>query len=159
MKNSFYVYFHVRLDNDKVFYIGYGKDNRAWDRRKPRNTHWKNIVNKHGYKVLIHKDNLTKEQACKLEVAMIKQYGLDNLSNMTEGGTGGKQDLETRRKMKIRCKIRKKVIQKDKDGIELYCFYSVDDAAKFNHIDRRGIDYVCSGKRLTSAGYKWSYAC
>lgn len=98
----YYVYLHRRLDDNSVFYVGKGKKKRAWV-TKSRNKHWKHIVEKHGYTVEIFKDNLTEQEAFKLEEEQIKFYGLDNLSNMTLGGvstTGYNHTKETRSLLK-----------------------------------------------------------
>lgn len=43
------VYQHIRLDTNEVFYIGIGNIKRPYIISN-RNIHWKNIVNKVGYK-------------------------------------------------------------------------------------------------------------
>ena len=47
----FYTYAHTKPDKT-IFYIGKGKDNRAWDTYN-RSTYWKRVVNKHGFNVEI----------------------------------------------------------------------------------------------------------
>jgi hypothetical protein len=93
-----YVYQHIRLDTNEVFYIGMGnaesggKYTRANSKHK-RNSHWKYIVNKAGYRVEILKNGMSWEAACKEEIRLIKQYGRKdlnegNLVNLTNGGDG-----------------------------------------------------------------------
>jgi hypothetical protein len=92
-----YVYRHLKFDTNEVFYIGIGSDNdgkykRAYD-KSSRNNMWYNIINKHGVKVEIIKDNLTWDEACKEEIFLIEKYGrIDKetgfLCNMTDGGDG-----------------------------------------------------------------------
>jgi hypothetical protein len=99
-----YVYQHIRLDTDEVFYIGIGSDkkyNRAHAIKGRRNPHWHNVVNKVGYRVEILSDSISWEEACKEEKRLIKLYGriADGgiLTNITEGGDGVwgmKQDKE-----------------------------------------------------------------
>lgn len=90
-----YVYRHIRLDNNTVFYIGIGNDNRynRANEKKNRGPHWKNIVKKTDYEVEIlfeHEDyNFIKEK----EVEFISLYGrndlgLGTLCNKTNGGDG-----------------------------------------------------------------------
>ena len=82
--NIYYVYTHSV--NDEVFYVGKGRGNRATQTRS-RNRHWWNIVNKHGKPVVnIIQDNLTDEDAYSLEIKLISEYGISNLSNVSEGG-------------------------------------------------------------------------
>lgn len=90
-----YVYKHVRLDTNEVFYIGIGiqdKYKRAFSKRS-RNAFWKNITSKTEYLVEIISDNITWEEACIKEKQMILELGrrdlkLGSLVNMTDGGEG-----------------------------------------------------------------------
>lgn len=98
MSNNFYVYVHRTADTGRIFYVGKGTKNRAWTKGS-RNPHWRNIVNKHGYKVEIVFSLLTEDQAFSLEEEIIQQYGLDQLSNQTLGGistTGYKHTVTAR---------------------------------------------------------------
>jgi len=91
-----YVYRHIRLDKNEVFYIGIGNDNsgkyhRA-NKKQQRSKHWTNIANL-GYEIEIIIDDLTWEHACQKEKELIKLYGrkdlnLGSLVNMTDGGEG-----------------------------------------------------------------------
>ena len=107
---EFYVYVHIRLDNNTPFYVGKGTKNRAY---KPyRNLHHDNICKACGYKVVKIKENLTESQAYRLENKMIKyyvhtlSYGIDiegyddydhalpHLTNKDWGGEGGKSGIK-----------------------------------------------------------------
>jgi len=91
-----YVYRHIRLDTNKVFYIGIGST-RNYKRAKEktnRNIYWKRIVNKTDYKIEILFDELTPEQAKLKEIEFISIYGRRNIKqgtlvNLTDGGDGG----------------------------------------------------------------------
>lgn len=86
-QSNYYVYLHKRPDGS-VFYVGKGKDRRAWDKQN-RNPHWHHIVNKHGgYDVEILKSGLTEEESLELEVKVIQEFGIENLSNIILGGSG-----------------------------------------------------------------------
>lgn len=82
------VYFHTRNDTGAVFYVGIGNANRP--ARKGRNRHWHNIVNKHGYEIVIAHEGLTWAQACDLERYYIRSFRAQGLKlvNMTDGGDG-----------------------------------------------------------------------
>ena len=90
-----YIYKHIRLDTNEIFYIGIGsqdKYKRAFSLIK-RNKFWKNIVSKTEFKVEIIEDGLTWEQACEKEKELISLYGRRDLNtgtlvNMTNGGDG-----------------------------------------------------------------------
>lgn len=91
---NIYLYKHIRLDNDETFYIGIGNKRRPHS-TKYRNKFWHNIVNKYGYKIEILYQELTLEEAKKLEIELISFYGrkdlgLGTLVNMTDGGEGTK---------------------------------------------------------------------
>lgn len=86
------VYKHIRLDDDSVFYIGIGDKYRPY-KKSGRNRHWKNIVNKHGYRVEILYEDIDESFAIKKEIELIKKYGRLDLGtgclvNMTDGGEG-----------------------------------------------------------------------
>jgi len=90
-----YIYKHIRVDTNEVFYIGIGnqdKFKRAFVTQK-RSKFWKNITSKTEYTVEIIKDGLTWEEAQAEEIRLIKQYGrkdlgLGTLVNLTDGGEG-----------------------------------------------------------------------
>jgi hypothetical protein len=86
---EYYVYRHLRLKDNSIFYIGKGKGDR-YNCENGRNNHWNNIVKKDGgFIAEIIKDNLTNDDACKLEIDLINEIGLNNLSNIATGGQGG----------------------------------------------------------------------
>lgn len=94
MTNSnFYVYEHWRPDKNECFYVGKGKNNRAYT-RKSRNSHWRNIVKKLErigltYEVRIISFELTEEAAFELEKERIAIWrDVFDLANMTDGGGG-----------------------------------------------------------------------
>jgi hypothetical protein len=94
-----YLYRHIRLDTNKVFYIGIGEDKtspifykRAYSKQS-RNKYWNNIISKTPYNVEILLDDLTWDEACNKEIEFIKLYGRADLNrgslvNMTDGGDG-----------------------------------------------------------------------
>lgn len=112
---SFYVYLHIRLDNNTTFYVGKGKGNRDLD--IGRNKHHDNIRD---YAVIRILDNLTEEESLFYEREIIERfvfecgYGIDieghdnynhslpHLTNCTWGGegiSGHKHTKEARKKM------------------------------------------------------------
>src|SRR3990172_12763847 len=88
----FCLYFHLRKGTSIVFYIGIGGKKRPYD-KKQRSKIWHDEVNKYGYDIVIKFVNITKKNACKLEIAWIKKIGrrdkgLGTLVNLTNGGEG-----------------------------------------------------------------------
>lgn len=100
--NNCYIYLHKRLDTEDIFYVGIGTKvspngrKRGYERafsKANRNRHWKFIVNKSKYNIIIYKENLTREEANKIEIKLIQKYGrkdlkLGTLCNYTNGGDG-----------------------------------------------------------------------
>lgn len=85
------VYQHIRLDTNLPFYVGIGASKKRAFRTDGRNDIWNKIVQNVDYRVEILFENLSKHDACKKEVELIKQYGriCNNsgiLSNITMGG-------------------------------------------------------------------------
>ena len=137
----FYIYVHIRLDNNTVFYVGKGTKNRAYD--LDRGDFHNGVRDKYGCRVEIIKDNLTESQAFRLESKMIKYYvltlgygapiegygdydhNLPYLTNFTWGGEGvsgrkhseeEKQKMSKAKKGKKNSKEHNKNISKAKKG-------------------------------------------
>ena len=114
----FYVYLHKRPTDGSVFYVGKGKKKRAWT-KKARNNHWNNVVEKHGgFDVEIVVNNLTEQEAFKIEAEQIAIYGIENLTNQTLGGistTGMVHSEETR---KLQSGIAKKRLEDNPEMID-----------------------------------------
>jgi len=142
-----YVYQHVRKDKNQVFYIGIGSDKkyqRAYD-IKGRNKLWYNIIKKTDYIVEIIHDNLSWENACNLEIELIKKYGkkCNNtglLCNLTDGGEGFKFNHSEKSKKQISNKLLNKTYaeihgndnaeiekEKRKNGVKKYWDSLSDD--------------------------------
>ena len=120
---EYYVYVHLNPKTKEVFYVGIGKGNRAWNKWAGRNQFWENYVNKYGFEVELIAENLTRNQAGKIETKLITELGrrqIDEggtLVNRSTGGDGGptgythteefKQKLSSDRKGKCTRKERK----------------------------------------------------
>lgn len=104
MDNNHYVYFHINLVSNEVFYVGIGKDKRAW-KKSGRSSYWTNTVKKYGYRVDIIHENISQKRALdweKLYISMFGRNDLDkgNLVNHTDGGEGQiNASEETRKKI------------------------------------------------------------
>jgi len=108
-----FVYIHKNPVNEEVFYIGQGtrhrdKNERAYSKRS-RSKWWYNYVNKYGMPIVeIVATNLSKEDADKLEIDLIKSYGRKDINegtlvNLTDGGDGsGKRSLEYCEQLSLR---------------------------------------------------------
>jgi hypothetical protein len=134
------VYLHIRKDKNEVFYVGIGNEKRPYS-KFGRSKYWSNIINKTDYEVKIIESNKTWEEASKIEIDLIKQYGrkdlnLGSLVNLTDGGDGSPNTIvseETRQKQRERmlknnpfkgkshsldtkALISKKAIERDQNG-------------------------------------------
>ena len=118
-KKIYYIYRHLRLDNDTIFYVGKGIANlkgrsektfycRAFGKTKNgRSLWWHRIVKQHGYVVEIVFESSDKELITRKETEFIKLYGRKNLNrgtlvNFTNGGDGPNEiqlSQKTRSKM------------------------------------------------------------
>lgn len=89
---KFYIYLHKTADTLETFYVGKGKDNRAWSTRG-RSKFWSRVKDRHGCIVEIVSTGLSEHEAFLKEKELIKFYGRrdknqGNLVNLTDGGEG-----------------------------------------------------------------------
>ncbi len=97
-----YLYRHIRLDTNEVFYVGIGTKNkrdlknytysRAFSKGS-RSNFWKSVINKTKYEVDILLESADYDWVKGKEVEFIKLYGrkdleLGTLCNLTNGGDG-----------------------------------------------------------------------
>jgi len=87
------LYRHIRLDNNEVFYIGIGENEKRAYNKRGRSIYWKRVVSKSEYEIEFVFEDLTWEQACEKEKEFIALYGRQDLRtgtlvNLTNGGEG-----------------------------------------------------------------------
>lgn len=94
----FYLYQHIRLDTNQVFYIGISRYNKHFKYKRAaqkdkRNSIWKNIVSKTNfiYEIILESENINIIKSKEIE--LIAQYGKIKyktgcLANITDGGEG-----------------------------------------------------------------------
>lgn len=85
----FYVYTYTRLDNNTIFYVGKGKNNR-YCRMDNRNNHFTNIVNSVDYKVEKIFENLSEDEAFDLEIDTIQKLVFQEGYNININGFNDK---------------------------------------------------------------------
>lgn len=68
MKNDYCVYTHIGFDNT-VFYVGMGRERRAYGKNS-RSKVWAEAA-RDGYRVVLIRNNLTKEDAQNVELSLI----------------------------------------------------------------------------------------
>jgi len=178
---SYYVYIHFRTDTNEVFYVGmsliseegliYSRAYRsAFEKRK---TAWHNYARICPYNVRIVKDNLTKEEAFKLEMKLIKKYGRKDLNtgtliNQCDGGAGLKNPgPQLKKKIQHSKKHLSHVYRQaqkpysisvtayDKDGNFVKTYSSINDACKDVDCLHTDITRAINGRRHLIAGFQW----
>ena len=112
--NKFYVYVHRRASDNLPFYVGKGKDKRAWNFHH-RSAFWNNVKQKHGVTVEIVFENLSENEAfqCEKDTILEFRYFGYPLVNLTEGGdgpSGWKPTEITRQRMSLAQKTSQKVL-------------------------------------------------
>jgi len=92
LNNKYYVYAHINLTTNVIFYVGKGFNGRDTSLYR-RSKYWCRIVNKYGYDIIRLEDGLTNEESLEREKYWINRIGrkINNgtLINMTDGGDGG----------------------------------------------------------------------
>lgn len=82
--DKYYIYLHA--NENGIFYIGKGCGKRAYSKAY-RSLHWNNTINKYpNWEVIKLIDNLSEQQAYSIEEILINLIGLNNLTNVCEGG-------------------------------------------------------------------------
>lgn len=114
-EESFFLYRHIRLDTNQVFYVGIGKKRSLsyfktheseYERAFATGNHtkyWHNIVEKAGYKVDIMFETTDSEEVKRKEIEFIALYGRKDLGkgslvNFTDGGEGTFNPTERHRR-------------------------------------------------------------
>lgn len=192
-KNKKYcVYIHTNKNNGKK-YVGQTcmKPENRWQNgmRYSHSPHFFSAIKKYGWDNFEHeiiKDNLTKEEADKLEIYLIDKLKTRNRDygyNISEGGGSGYSgikmseeqkrkisesesgklvSLETRTKISSSIKLGKhpratKINQYTKDGKFVRTWDCISNAANFVGIDKSGIGKCCRGEQKSAGGYIWRY--
>jgi len=94
MSSSFYVYEHWRPDTGACFYVGKGRDKRAWHVRDRNDRHMKVLAKLRRLGLVVEikivVDGLDEIDAFQIERARIAQWRAEGveLVNMTDGGDG-----------------------------------------------------------------------
>lgn len=157
---QYYVYRHLKLNTNDVFYIGMGKEinfRRAFSKRY-RNNYWLNTVKKYGYSVEIIAENISEESAIELECFLINLYGRKDLNtgilvNMTDGGEGvfnpSPESLENR--SGIKSHMSKRVMNMDTNEI----YISLVECCKVNNLIYQSMKTRLRGATKNKTSYTY----
>lgn len=169
--DKYFVYKHIRDDKHNVFYVGIGKIRtddsattykmrhyRAYS-KQGRNPIWKSITNKTTYTVEIVKTGVSKEEAIKLEIYLIKKYGKIKskglLANITDGGEVVVSDLIT---VLNDPKCSQRVYQYDLDGNFIKEWLSTNEIKRQLGFDNSAIRKAIKNKTKTpNVSYKYQW--
>jgi len=184
-EGKYYLYRHIRLDRNEVFYIGVGQKikhykvyeneyRRAFEVKYNRTPHWKNINKLCGRTVEILMESDDYDFIVNKEKEFIKLYGRRDLGtgslvNLNDGGGGmkgykysneqKKQMSERRRKAVKDGKYNfytKKIYQYSMDGKFIKEYNSLKEAEDFTKIGASTISKAAKNNREGIAkGYKW----
>lgn len=183
-KGKHYLYRHIRLDTEEVFYIGIGtklvrnfrKFNAEYERafsKKKRIEYWNRIVNKAGYRIEILVESNDYEFIKGKEKEFIKLYGrhdlkLGQLVNCTDGGDGVLGQIvskETRDKIANSHKKGNYKRERNKQSIKIYQYAMSGEfikewlcaayPAEFYKVTVSNI-LIASKKNKSAVGYQWS---
>jgi hypothetical protein len=109
---KFYVYEHWRPDKDVCFYVGKGKDNRAYNFDRKCNPFYKRIVRKLNKKgmcieVRMVESGLFEKYALKLEIQRIAFWRSNGikLANLTDGGEGSSGFVPSKKTRALKARI------------------------------------------------------
>ncbi len=177
---TYYVYRHVRLDTNEVFYVGKGtailkgKSEKTYYyrafSRQTRSNYWCSIVNKTNFLVEILFQSCDENAAYKKEKELIKLYGRSDLGegtlvNFSDGGIENSNRIisyKTKIKMSDSAKKRIsplagrskiKVWAYKVDGTFYKEYPSVSDAQKDLNISIRGILCCLRGEYQQTKGF------
>lgn len=166
------IYYLKCPTTNKVMYVGMTKDvvKRYYQhvRKKtsnPKKDEWVRSLKNNGLKPLLEivECGLNRDEAELREAYWISINS--DLLNMLDGGLmppsqlGKKFTKDKRRKMVLGSPLKKKVVQKTKDGITLNVFIGVREASRLTGVDHRSIAQVASGSKIrkSAGGFLWEY--
>jgi hypothetical protein len=176
--NKHFLYRHIRLDKNEVFYIGIGTKKpwftnqeteyrRAYEKFN-RTNYWKNITDKTNYRVEILMESDNYNFIKNKEFEFIKIYGrkdlqLGTLTNLTNGGEGniGRKATEAQKKAmslqhKGRVSNKSKVYQYDSDGKFLKEWECIKWAEKELNLVIGSIGKCIKGSYVMTGNSYWS---
>lgn len=158
---EYYVYAHIRLDKNQIFYVGKGiiRKGNKYRRAKSlvgRNSHWKNIINKSKWSFIVLRYFTNEIESLLYEKRIIEMFGIHNeggqLCNIIKDST----DCITWNKMGSVHSM-KKVYKYSLEGYYIEEYKSTKEAGKLNNCDCSSIAKVCRKELDSCKNFRWSY--
>lgn len=161
--NLYVVYKHTNITNGKVYIgitcqdpkvrwnngRGYRKNEYFW--RSIQKYGWNN-----GFTHEILYEDLTYEDACKIEIELIAKHNSTNRRYGYNHHKGGRyQDCDTRQKISEHSINKKAVLQYSKDGDFIAEYSSRMSASRATGISVQAIWSACTGTIFSAGGYFW----
>ena len=167
-EKNHYVYKWYNTETKEVFYVGMGKDNR-WT-EICRNDLFNNYIKKHKCAVKKIIENLTEEEALKMEEMLTDEYKeigwckcninsgkkhsnetKENIRKTIEQILSDKQNANESRE-------KKPIIQIKKDDYNFIASYSsINEAFEKTNINKANIRSCCKGRLNQTKGFFWFY--
>ena len=155
MKKEYCVYVHTnKVNGKKYFGITSQKPESRWENGYRYNSHFSRAIEKYGWEGFTHEviiSGLTKEEACRWEIALIAQYGTQDPNNGYNIQSGGEGCAEQNNVA---------VNQYSLDGKYIRTWASIKEANVAFGVRHNGgsqIGMACSGKCKSACGYMWKY--
>lgn len=162
------VYIHISPSNK--YYVGITSMKpikKRWANGKgySKNKYFSRAIEKYGwsnFKHIIYAENLTQEEAKKIEISLITQYNSTQNQfgyNITSGGEGAAGLIKTQYQIDmIKLASSKPIYQFDLDYNFIKEFPSIREAARqYNVSSKSGIRECCILELKSSYGYIWRY--
>jgi len=158
--NNWCIYCHINKINSKR-YIGitsrkplhrWGRNGKGYEKcvlfyKAIKKYGWDNFEH------IIIQENLSKEDACKLEVNLILQFNTNNSNygyNLSSGGESGTSGILNTKRSKV-------VYQFSLDGDFIKEYKSAAEAVRFTNVEHSDICACCREVISEAGGYQWRY--
>lgn len=158
------VYCHTNLTNGKKYYgITRQAPEKRWQKGAGyKGTYFGNAIAKYGWDGFLHTvlfRDLSKEEACKIEIDLISKYKTSNRNFGYNVALGGQTcDVITGKSGENHPNHKRVKMIDAKTNEVIRVFGSQSTAAKELGISRKGITKACQGISCTYMGYVWEYA-